>query len=186
MRALTRLIWWPRPERTSRHRHLGEAHRMTEPAQPNGADPTRDIRLPPLPDRPFPLPQEWSAGHAAGTTARAAAEAPAAGTPADPEPTTSGLHVDQPTDEVGRPPDGARNHTLTFEGTSSERWAAGLAATPDPAWSAVPPRPGPVVGPRPRPVPEKRRRWPWVVLTLVPLLVIVGAGIWLLLLLRAA
>ena len=104
----------------------------------------------------------------------------------DPEPSTSGLQVDQPTDDVKRPPEGVRNHTLTFEGTSSERWAAGLAATPDPAWSAVPARPGPVVGPRPRPVPEKGRRWPWVVLTLVPLLVIVGAGIWLLLLLRAA
>ena len=158
---------------------------MTEPAQPNGADPTRDIRLPPLPDRPFPpLPQGWPTDRAAGSTAAAAAEV--AEVPADPEPTTSGLQVDQPTDDVPRPPDGVRNRTLTFEGTSSERWAAGLAATPDPAWSAVPARPGPVVGPRPRPVPEKSRRWPWVVLTLVPLLVIVGAGIWLLLLLRAA
>ena len=158
---------------------------MTDAAQPNGADPTRDIRLPPLPDRPFPsLPQEWSADRAAGTAAAAPAEV--AELSEDPEPTTSGLQVDQPTDDVNRPPDGVRNRTLTFEGTSSERWAAGLASAPDPAWSAVPARPGPVVGPRPRPVPEKSRRWPWVVLTLVPLLVIVGAGIWLLLLLRAA
>jgi hypothetical protein len=157
---------------------------MTEPSQPVGADPTRDIRLPPLPDRPFPqLPQGWSAGRA-GEAAWPVGAAPAV--PAVPEPTTSGLQVDQPTDEVGGPPKGAREPTLTFEGTSSERWAAGLAATPDPAWSPLPPRSGPVVGPRPRPARERGRRWPWVVLTLVPLLIIVGAGIWLLLLLRAA
>jgi hypothetical protein len=160
---------------------------MTGAAQPNGADPTRDIRLPPLPDRPFlPLPQEWSPDRAAGSAAAAPAGTPVPDMAADPEPTTSGLRVDQPTDDVPRPPDGARDRTLTFEGTSSERWAAGHAASPDPAWSAIPARPGPVVGPRPRPVREKGRRWPWVVLTLVPLLVIVGAGVWLLLLLRAA
>lgn len=125
---------------------------MTEPTQPNGADPTRDIRLPPLPARPFP----------------------------------SLLEVDQPTDGVSRPPNGVREPTLTFQGTSAERWAAGLAATPDPAWSSLPPRAGPVVGPRPRPPRARGRRWPWVVLILIPLLIIVGAGIWLLLLLRAA
>jgi len=140
---------------------------MTEPSQPVGADPTRDIRLPPLADRPLPPLRPDSDGAA-------------------PEPTTSGLQVDQPTDEVDGPPSGAREPTLTFEGTSAERWAAGLAASPDPAWSPLPPRSGPVVGPRPRAPREKGRRWPWVVLTLIPLLVIVGAGIWLLLLLRAA
>lgn len=140
---------------------------MTEPAQPVGADPTRDIRLPPLAERPLPPLRPDSDA-------------------AEPRPTTSGLQVDQPTDEVVGPPKGVREPTLTFEGTSSERWAAGLAATPDPAWSALPPRSGPVVGPRPRPARERGRRWPWVVLTLVPLLIIVGAGLWLLLLLRAA
>ncbi|HEV7188513.1 MAG TPA: hypothetical protein VGN28_11510 [Blastococcus sp.] len=151
---------------------------MTEPSQPVDIDPTRDIRLPPLPDRPFPeLPQGWPTA-----PAHEAAEA----VPADPGPTTSGLQVDQPTDEVGAPPKGVREPTLTFQGTASERWAAGLAATPDPAWSPLPPRSGPVVGPRPRPARARGRRWPWVVLTLVPLLIIVGAGIWLLLLLRAA
>jgi hypothetical protein len=159
---------------------------MTEPSQP-AADPTRDIRLPPLPDRPFPqLPEGWSPERADEAAARAPGAAPAHAAPVGPEPTTSGLQVDQPTDEVGGPPRGVREPTLTFEGTSSERWAAGLAATPDPAWSPLPPRNGPVVGPRPRPARERGRRWPWVVLTLVPLLVIVGAGIWLLLLLRAA
>ena len=158
---------------------------MTEPSQPVGADPTRDIRLPPLPDRPFPqLPQGWSAERA--DQAPAPVETPAPVTPGAAEPRTSGLQVDQPTDEVVGPRKGVREPTLTFEGTSSERWAAGLAAAPDPAWSPLPPRSGPVVGRRPRPARERGRRWPWVVLTLVPLLIIVGAGIWLLLLLRGA
>jgi hypothetical protein len=146
---------------------------MTEPAQPIDADPTRDMRLPPLADRPLPaLRTDPDSGERAGAP--------------EPGPTTSGLEVDQPTDEVSRPPQGIREPTLTFDGTSAERWAAGLAATPDPAWSSLPPRSGPVVGPRPRPARERGRRWPWVVLTLIPLLVIVGAGTWLLLLLRAA
>jgi len=146
---------------------------MTEPAQPIDADPTRDMRLPPLAERPLPplRPDPGPDQRAEG---------------AEREPTTSGLQVDQPTDEVSGPPRAVREPTLTFDGTSAERWAAGLAATPDPAWSPLPPRSGPVVGPRPRPPRERGRRWPWVVLTLIPLLVIVGAGIWLLLLLRAA
>lgn len=142
---------------------------MTDASLPIGADPTRDIRLPPLADRPLP-------------SLRSDPES----AEAQPEPTTSGLQVDQPTDEVEGPPKGVREPTLTFQGTNAERWAAGLAAAPDPAWSSLPPRSGPVVGPRPRPPRERGRRWPWVVLTLIPLLVIVGAGIWLLLLLRAA
>ena len=140
---------------------------MTEPDRPSGADPTRDIRRLPLGDRPLP-PQRPDSGTAGS------------------EPTTSGLHVDQPTDQVSAPPQGIREPTLTFQGTNAERWAAGHATSPDPAWSPLPPRSGPVVGPRPRPPRERGRRWPWVVLTLIPLLVIVGAGIWLLLLLRAA
>jgi hypothetical protein len=174
---------------------------MTDPARRDrgpergahpGADPTRDIRLPPLPDRPFPpLPPDWSVAGRPEETPPPEDSAPAAEVappPAPGEPTTprSGPLVDQPTDEVGRPPEGARDRTLTFEGTSAERWAAGHATSPDPAWSPLPPRAGPVVGPRPRPTLERRRRWPWVVLTLIPVLVIVGAGVWLLLLLRAA
>lgn len=140
---------------------------MTDPDPRLGTDPTRDIRLPPLAARPLPpLRPESDA--------------------AEPEPTTTGLQVDQPTDEVSGPARGAREPTLTFEGTNAERWAAGLAAPPDPAWSALPPRSGPLVGPRARPPRVRGRRWPWVVLTLIPLLIIVGAGVWLLLLLRAA
>ena len=166
---------------------------MSDPAQrerglDGGADPTRDIRLPPLPDRPFPpLPSDWSVtGRSAETPAPVGAEQPPPPAPGEPTTPRSGPLVDQPTGGVGRPPEGARERTLTFEGTSAERWAAGHATAPDPAWSPVPPREGPVVGPRPRTAPARGRRWPWVVLTLIPLLVIVGAGVWLLLLLRAA
>jgi hypothetical protein len=169
-------------------------NRRPEPGAPLSADPTRDIRLPPLPDRPFPpLPPDWSAaGRPEETPPPEGGSQPAAADvsppPAPGEPTTpsSGPLVEKPTDEVGRPPAGARDRTLTFEGTAAQRWAAGLAATPDPVWSPLPPRSGPVVGPRPRPVPERGRRWPWVVLAAVPVLVIVGTGLWLLLLLWAA
>jgi hypothetical protein len=171
-----------------------QRNRGPEPGAPLSADPTRDIRLPPLPDRPFPsLPSDWSAaGRTEETRPREGGSEPvASGIPvpsAPGEPTTpsSGPLVEKPTDELGRPPAGVRDRTLTFEGTAAQRWAAGLAATPDPVWSPLPPRSGPVVGPRPRPVPERGRRWPWVVLAAVPVLVIVGTGLWLLLLLWAA
>ena len=133
------------------------------------ADPTRDIRLPPLPGTAGPeLPPEWQGLRSDGA---ATADSP-------PE-----SLADQPTDQLGRSPEGARDNTLTFSGTSAQRWAAGHAATPDPAWSSVPPGPGPVVQPRPRTEPRSRR-WPWVVLTAVPILVIVVTGVWLLLLMR--
>ena len=95
------------------------------------------------------------------------------------------MRADQPTDQLGRPPEDARDRTLTFDGTSAQRWAAGHAATPDPAWSSVPAEPGPVVvGPRSRPADARPRRWPWVLLALVPVVVIVVTGVWLLLLVR--
>ena len=101
----------------------------------------------------------------------------------DADDTTSESLVDQPTDQLGQPAQGDRDRTLTFRGTSAQRWAAGHPSTPDPAWSSVPAAPGPVVQPKPRPD-GRSRRWPWVVLTLVPILVIVVTGVWLLLLMR--
>ena len=140
-----------------------------EPPPGSGlADPTRDIRLPPLPGRPSPdLPPEWAALR----------------TEPEPEPGAPGMAADQPTDRMASPPEGDRDRTLTFDGTSAERWAAGHAATPDPAWSSVPPASRPVVGPRSRPVGE--RRWPWIALTLVPVLVIVITGVWLFVLMQS-
>ena len=134
------------------------------PPRSDLADPTRDIRLPPLPGTTPPvLPTEWR-GRAV---------------PAAPEP--EAVPADQPTDELGTPPAADRERTLTFSGSAAQRWAAGHAATPDPAWSAAPPARGPVVAPRAR---ERSRRWPWIVLTLVPVLVIVITGVWLLVLMQ--
>jgi hypothetical protein len=139
------------------------------------ADPTRDIRLPPLPGTPTPdLPPEW-----AGLRAEPAAQPAAVSDPGDP----SDPLADQPTDQMGSPPPAARDRTLTFDGSSAQRWAAGLPATPDPAWSSVPPGAPPVVAPRPRAA-ERSRRWPWVLLTLLPILVIVVTGVWLLVLMN--
>jgi hypothetical protein len=124
------------------------------------ADPTRDIRLPPLPGTPPPvLPPGWEVGVRPAELA--------------PEP----VRADQPTDRLGTPRPDERHRTLTFEGTSAQRWAAGHAASPDPAWASVPPTSRPVVGARSRP--QRGRRWPWIVLTLVPVLVIVITGVWL-------
>ena len=147
------------------------------------ADPTRDIRLPPLPGTAGPeLPPEWEAlrpddGPAAAEPASTGRAAP----PADA--TTAESLVDQPTGQLGQRPQGDRDRTLTFRGSSAQRWAAGHPSTPDPAWSSVPAAPAPVVQPRAR-TEVRSRRWPWVLLTLVPVLVIVVTGVWLLLLMR--
>ena len=149
-----------------------------QPGAPRLADPTRDIRLPPLPGTQGPeLPPEWEAFRS-----ERSAEAPSADVEqgqVEPPDTLA----DQPTDQLGPPPQGPRDRTLTFRGTAAERWAAGHPATPDPAWSSVPPGPAPVVAPRPRS--DRSRRWPWVVLTLVPILVIVVTGVWLLVLMNS-
>ncbi|GAA3163494.1 hypothetical protein GCM10010531_14330 [Blastococcus jejuensis] len=146
-------------------------HDPGEPSPgPGLADPTRDIRLPPLPGTTPPvLPTEWR-----GRAVPAAPEQ-------EPEPGPGPVPADEPTDELGAPPTADRERTLTFSGSAAERWAAGHAATPDPAWSSVPPARGPVVAPRTR---ERSRRWPWIVLTLVPVLVIVVTGVWLLVLMQ--
>ena len=143
------------------------------------ADPTRDIRLPPLPGTAGPeLPPEWE-----GFRPEAAAASSVPPETAAPEDAAPDTLADQPTDQLGQPPEGNRDKTLTFSGTAAQRWAAGHPATHDPAWTSVPPEPGPVVvGPRAHL--ERSRRWPWVVLTLVPLLVIVVTGVWLLVLMQ--
>jgi hypothetical protein len=115
-----------------------------------GADPTRDIRLPSLPDRPPSiLPSQWASAQPPAEKAR-------------PVPTSL---VDQPTDTLGPPGGRPRECTIAF---ASPEMATG--------------RPASTVGPTRR----RPRRWPWVVLTLVPILVILGAGLTLVLLLRGA
>jgi hypothetical protein len=130
-----------------------------EPPASGLADPTRDIRLPPLPGTSPPeLPPEWREHVPSGADRR------------------DDVLADQPTDQLTSPPRSAPDRTLTFDGQPSDRWAAGHPATVDPAV----PRTDPVASA----VPRRSRRWPWVVLTLVPLLVIVVTGVWLLVLMN--
>jgi hypothetical protein len=147
---------------------------MSEPPQHDqkpsafgGPDPTRDIRLPPLPDRPPPaMPRGWAQSGLDFTAPPPdvpvtddAAAPPLPGT-APPKPAP--VH-DQPTDQLDPPRGRSRERTLAF---ASPEMAGG--------------RPAPTVGPTFR----RPRRWPWVLLALLPVLVIAGAGIALLVLLR--
>jgi len=133
-------------------------------------DRTRDITLPPLPDRPPPaLPKEWAD----------LGQRPEAPTPDLVAPTSEGTAADaptlrafpgqdprlpdQPTDKVGSPRLRVRPPERTLAFSSPEMHHRPVDQIQ--------------VGRAPR-------RWPWFVLTLLPLLIIVGAGITLVLLLR--
>jgi hypothetical protein len=122
-------------------------------------DPTHDIALPPLPDRPpSALPRQW-ASHQPSPSPKP--EAPAV-LQAAPRTRRRSL-TDLPTDELDPPSGRPRERTIAF-------------AAPEMA----PGRPAPTVGPTAR----RPRRWPWVVLALVPVLVIAGAGVLLAMLLH--
>jgi hypothetical protein len=152
-------------------------------------DRTRDITLPPLPGRPrSALPQAWaelrpvtpSGGATAAPDFSApppalpapVSEAPASGTPAPVAPPADAAATadptrvtpleDQPTDQL-RPPDPRpRERTLAFSSPEMTQRPA-----------------------RPVRVGASPRRWPWVVLVLLPLLVITGAAVAWLLLIRS-
>jgi hypothetical protein len=148
--------------------------RPNDPPAPTYDDRTRDITLPHLPDRPPPaLPREW-----AGLTARREPDAPgpdfsppapdtqvadAAPRPAtDVEWADRTMLADQPTDEMGHPRATPRERTLAFSHPEMSQRPVGpvrVAASP--------------------------RRWHWFVLALLPILIIAGAGLTLVLLLRA-
>ena len=119
------------------------------PAPP--ADATRDITLPPLPDRPGPAVRpEW-----------ATYLPPAPAAQEEPAPPSTGPRspYDLPTDRLSpsRPVD--RSTTLSF--------------TPPPPVQLLKVSVGP----------SRRSRWLWALAVVVPLLVLVGAGGWLLVLL---
>jgi hypothetical protein len=131
-------------------------------------DPTRDIRLPPLADRPAPvLPPEWAAARGEGPDFSAPPpEPPSAVTEAPPRPTgrvdDEAPGEEQPTDQLAHGIARPRERTLAFSSPEMSRRPVGPVTV------------------------ASSRRWPWVVLVLLPLLVIAGAGIALLLLLRGA
>ena len=81
-----------------------ERDQQAPPRTSGLADPTRDIRLPPLPGTAGPeLPPEWEALRSAATPRRPTPRRPPSrGTGADD--TTSESLVDQPTDQLGAPP----------------------------------------------------------------------------------
>ena len=144
------------------------------PARPLGfGDPTRDIRLPSPPGTPpLTVRPEWSSYAApAPSTAQASAapEAPPAA-PVPGPPTRAQRLASEPTDELFPHGRLQRDPTLKLEQD---------AGTPAPV---VPPVHPPV---QPR-NDERGRRWPWVLIALLPIVVIVGSGIWLFILLSHA
>lgn len=145
-------------------------------------DPTRDIRLPPAPGSPpLVVRPEWSS-YTARQEPVAAERGPeeriAAATPDSAAPTADvgkpaarrplDLLADEPTDQLVPPRASMRDRTLEL--------AHGQAA---PVRSPVAPQPA-------VPARDGGRRWPWVLLTLLPIIVIVGSGIWLFVLLSHA
>ena len=145
---------------------------MTEPPQHGqaptafgGPDPTRDIRLPPLTDRPASaMPREWAAIQPEQPGPDFSAPPPDI-QETDEVSAKPGPEFDQPTDELDPPRGRSRERTIAF---ASPEMAGG--------------RPAPTVGRTSR----RPRRWPWVALALLPVVVIVVTGAWLFLLLRAA
>jgi hypothetical protein len=148
----------------------------THAGPPAPDDRTRDITLPPLPDRPpSALPGAWAGLRPApgsldapttavsGPARPPSAPAPAAepdAADADPAVEADRRLAGRRTDEMAKPPGAAvRERTLAF-------------SSPEMRHRSIEP-----VRVQPNP-----RRWPWVVLTLLPILVIVGFGVaWLLL-----
>jgi hypothetical protein len=164
------------------------------PTALNGADPTRDIRLPPLPDRPpAAMPRAWAARPQGESAAPSAAQNPDDSRPDDSRPDSARPEDSRPEDfrpDDSRPVDAARSAQprpavvpdeptdvlAPPHGRPRERTLA--FASPE----AAPGRPMPTVGRTPR----GRRRWPWVLISVLPVLVIVISGIWWYLLLRSA
>ena len=138
---------------------------MTERPQDDARlphDPTRDITLPPLRDRPpSAMPRQWADWRPT------AEETPDFSSPPPPlpehdeadaaEPGLESIVAEQATDQLDPPPR-PRERTLAFSSPEMGRRPVGPVKV------------------------AASRRWPWVVLTLLPVLVIVGAGVaWLVL-----
>jgi hypothetical protein len=153
---------------------------VTDPAaRPSGPhafdDPTRDIRLPPPPGGPpLVIRPEWSSY--AAREQPVPAEAPPTETAAAP---TAGIGAsaarrpldalaEEPTDQLVRPGSPPRERTLELPHGDAAPLPVSTPAAPA------------------APVREGGRRWPWVLMALLPIIVIVGSGIWLFILLSHA
>ncbi len=121
-------------------------------------DRTRDITLPPLPDRPPPaMPKAW-AGRPAPARVEPVVEE------ADPAVEEAGRLARSRTDEILPPPmPVVRERTLAF-------------SSPEMRHRPI----------EPVRVDRTPRRWPWVVLTLLPILVILASTVGWLILLRGS
>lgn len=152
-------------------------------------DPTRDIRLPSLPDRPQALVRpEWQAHvrpaavDPAPAPARESEDAPAqAAYSAPPRPY---VLPNEPTDKLSSGPQ-VRQETLAFDSPASAPSRPGDPGQAAPQFGALPSGPPssgapghgtPSSGPAVR-AGDRPRRWPWVALTVLPILVIVAAGL---------
>ncbi|WP_155858732.1 hypothetical protein [Candidatus Blastococcus massiliensis] len=144
------------------------------------ADPTRDIALPPLPDRPPPaLPKEWAGLRPAvsplDSPTTAVPEGPRP--PADlareadtrAEPEAAEPSVEEPSEEQveGQRLARARTDELPPQPAASGRERTLAFTSPEMRHRPIEPV---QVGSTPR-------RWSWVVLTLLPILIIVGSAI---------
>jgi hypothetical protein len=145
-----------------------------EPGISKFDDPTRDIRLPPPPGSPpLVVRPEWSSFTARQQPVPAeqppteTAVAPTAGIGTSAARRPLDALAEEPTDQLVQPGP-PRERTLEF----AQGDAAPLAAS-TPAPAAVRQR-------------EGSRRWPWVLMALLPIIVIVGSGIWLFILLSHA
>lgn len=164
------------------------------PSPQGGDDRTRDIRLPPLPgSAPAALRPEWSAAAQPAPPIQPVAPEvppsppmvqPAALQVAPPEPDPVRNHEpidDEPTDHLPPPASVDRQRTLTFDSPPPDLGAGngqppfGSPATAGPAPVRQPSAPA-AARPADRPDPGSRK-WPWVLLVLLPLLVIAGAGL---------
>jgi hypothetical protein len=131
-----------------------------EPRAQGSEDPTRDIRLPPVPGSPHvavrPEPSSYAARPVPSSPSTASAPPARADVPAD-----------EPTDELRPAPGVLREKTLEFgHGQGPHGRPVAVAATQGRS--------------------ARARRWPWVLVALLPLVVIVGSGIWLFVLLSRA
>ncbi|MDT0276017.1 hypothetical protein [Blastococcus goldschmidtiae] len=143
-------------------------------------DRTRDITLPPLPDRPPPaLPAEW-AGH------RTAVDPPTTVVPGLTRPPVAPTGTPPAEDPAVEEPDPAEVEARLLAGRRTDELAAPAAAAVRQrtlAFTSPEMRHRPI---EPVQVGAKPRRWPWVVLTLLPILVIVASTVAWLILLRGS